>query len=253
MGILGGKNPCVVELASNIAELLDSAAAPTITFPFTVALFKTPTLVKLDPVIVVFKEVPVKVPAFAATVIFPVPSKAIPFIFLDVANFVAELANVAVAALPVILPLIGLVTDKLAKVPTEVKLELIIVDFKVVPVSVPASAVTVIAALPSNGTPFIFLAVANFVAALAVPAVVAIVAEAAFPLILPFIGFVTVKFDKVPTDVKLELITVAFKVVPVSVPAFAAIVISPVPSNATSFIFLDVKNLVAVAALPVVD
>jgi hypothetical protein len=241
MVILGGKKPCVVELASNIAVLLASAAAPTITFPFTVALFKTPTLVKLDPVIVVFKEVPVKVPALAAIVISPVPSKAIPLIFLAVVNLVAVLANVAVAALPVILPLIGLVTVKLAKVPTDVKLELVTVDFKLVPVSVPASAVIVMLLVPSNATPLIFLEVTNFVVV------------AALPFTLPLIVLVTVKFDKVPTDVKLELTTVSFKEVPVSVPAFAAIVISPVPSNATPFTFMEVANFVVVAEFPVVD
>ena len=95
--------------------------------------------------------------------------------------------------------------------------------------------------VPSNATPLIFLVVANFVA------------EAAFPFILPSIVLVTVKFDKVPTDVKLELTTVEFKEVPVSVPAFAAIVISPVPSNATPFIFMEVANFVVVAEFPVVD
>ena len=50
-------------------------------------------------------------------------------------------ADVAVDALPVILPTIGLVTVKFAKVPTLVKLEPVIVDFKVVPDNVPASRV----------------------------------------------------------------------------------------------------------------
>ena len=54
-------------------------------------------------------------------------------------------------------------------VPTPVKLELITVDFKVVPDNVPASAIIVISALPLNAVPLIFLAVANVVAVDAFP------------------------------------------------------------------------------------
>ena len=46
----------------------------------------------------------------------------------------------------------------------------------------------------------------------------------------------------VPTLVKFELTTFDARVVPVRVPAFAAIVISAVPSNATPLIFLGVAN-----------
>ena len=61
--ILGGKKPCVVELASNTADELAAEEAPTITFPlFIIApVLKfaiLPTLVKLEPVIVEFKVVP---------------------------------------------------------------------------------------------------------------------------------------------------------------------------------------------------
>ena len=68
------------------------------------------------------------------------------------------------------------------------------------------------------------------------------------------IGLVTVKFVNVPTLVKLELVTVDFKVVPVNVPASAddVTVISPLPSKSTPLIFLAVANFVAVAALPVI-
>ena len=105
---------------------------------------------------------------------------------------VAFVASVAVAALPVILPAIGLVTVKLANVPTLVKLEPVTVAFNIVPVNVPASdeAVMLISPLPSNATPFIVLAVANLVAVpalpvvvVAVPAVVAVVAVAALPVV----------------------------------------------------------------------
>jgi hypothetical protein len=85
-----------------------------------------------------------------------------------------------------------------------------------------------------------------------VDTVVALVAVAALPVILPIIGFVTVKFAKVPTLVKLEPVTVEFNVVPVKLPASAVEVIdiSPLPSKATPLIFLAVANLVAVPALP---
>ena len=82
-----------------------------------------------------------------------------------------EAANlVAVPALPVILPTIGLVTVKFAKVPTLVKLEPVTVDFNVVPVNVSAAAGTVISALPSNATPLMFFEAANLVAVPALPA-----------------------------------------------------------------------------------
>lgn len=104
---------------------------------------------------------------------------------------VAEVALVAVAAFPVILPAIGLVTVKLARVPTEVNDEAKTFDAKVAPVSVPASdaAVIVILAVPSKGTPLIFLGVARAVAV------------AALPVTLPAIGLVTVNPVKVPTEV----------------------------------------------------
>ena len=69
------------------------------------------------------------------------------------------------------LPAIGLVTVKLPKVPTEVKDEESTFEAKVAPVKVVASAtaVMVILPVPSNGTPLMFLAVANAVAVLAFP------------------------------------------------------------------------------------
>ena len=79
---------------------------------------------------------------------------------------------VTVAALPVILPAIGLVTVKFAKVPTEVNDDPRIVDFNDAPVKVVASAVTVISAVPSKATPLILLEVANCVAVPALPVTV---------------------------------------------------------------------------------
>ena len=66
---------------------------------------------------------------------------------------------------------------------------------------------------------------------------------------------VTVKLVSVPTLVKEEFKIVEFKVVPDKVPAsaIAVIEISALPSKATPLIFFVAANLVAVAALPVVD
>ena len=75
---------------------------------------------------------------------------------------------------------------------------------------------------------------------------------AAVPVTLPEIALVTVKFVKVPTDVKDEPVTVLFKDVPDNVPAAAVTVMSDEPSNATPLMFFVAANLVAVAALPVV-
>jgi hypothetical protein len=76
------------------------------------------------------------------------------------------------------------------------------------------------------------------------------VVELELPVILPTMGLVTVRFVSVPTVVKLEPVTVDFRLVPVNVPASAGTVIFPGPSNATPVIFLAVANLVAVPALP---
>ena len=75
---------------------------------------------------------------------------------------------------------------------------------------------------------------------------------AAVPVTLPDIALVTVKSVKVPTDVKDELTTVLFKVVPDNVPASAITVIFAEPSKSVPLIVFDVTNLVAVAAFPVV-
>ena len=57
-------------------------------------------------------------------------------------------------------------------VPTDVSDEPVTVEFSEVPVKVPAAAVIVMSAVPSNAVPLIFRAVASFVADVAVPEVV---------------------------------------------------------------------------------
>ena len=103
----------------------------------------------------------------------------------------AVVALVAVPALPRMLPTIGLVTVKLAKVPTEVNEEFNTLAARVAPVKLldAATAVMVISPEPSKAVPLMLTGVANFVA---VPAL---------PVTLPVIGAVTVKPLKVPTDV----------------------------------------------------
>lgn len=71
-------------------------------------------------------------------------------------------------------------------------------------------------------------------------------------MILPEIGFVTVKLPNVPTLVSDELTTLDAKVVPVSVPAAAATVISAVPLKETPLIFLAFCSIVALNALDAV-
>jgi hypothetical protein len=81
-------------------------------------------------------------------------------------------AVVAVAALPVMEPVIGLVTVKLTNVPTEVKEEAVTPELSVVPVRVKAAAVTVMSAVPLKETPLIFRAVCKAVAVPAFPVTV---------------------------------------------------------------------------------
>jgi hypothetical protein len=78
---------------------------------------------------------------------------------------------------------------------------------------------------------------------------------AALPVMLPEIGAVTVRFVRVPTEVKDEESTLAASVLPVKVPASAmaeaVMLMLDVPSKATPLIVLGVAKAVAVAALPV--
>jgi hypothetical protein len=135
---------------------------------------------------------------------------------------------VTVAALPVTLPVMGLLTVKFVKVPTLVKLEFTTDDFKVVPLKVPASAIIVISALPSNGTPFIFLVAASFVAVPALPVIVVwspvfvpdklatalfanmlfVIAPLAMEVILPTLVTTPLKFALVVTVAALPVILI---------------------------------------------
>ena len=93
--------------------------------------------------------------------------------------------------------------------PTEVKEELTTVPLSVVPVNVPAAAVTVMFVVPSNETPLMVRAVCRAVAVAALPVV-----EPEEPVMLPEIGLVTVRLVKVPTLVSDEAVTPAARVVP---------------------------------------
>ncbi len=73
--------------------------------------------------------------------------------------------------LPTVIP-VSLTANEF-NVPTEFKLENLIVLLRVAPVSVSAAAGTLIFAVPSNATPLIFLAVSKRVAVNALPESVA--------------------------------------------------------------------------------
>jgi len=94
---------------------------------------------------------------------------------------VSPVRLVAVEALPVMLPVIGLVTVRLVSVPTEVKDELRTLEARVAPVRVPAAAGIVIFPVPSKDIPLIVLAVVNLgaetIVIIGVVAVFAIVAS----------------------------------------------------------------------------
>ena len=132
----------------------------------------TPTEVSDELTTLPASVVPVKVPASIteAKLIFVVPSKATPLMVLALANLVA------LPALPVIVPLIALVTArfvavKLLIIPTEVSDELTTLPASVVPVNVPASITEakLIFVVPSKATPLIVLALASLVALVIVP------------------------------------------------------------------------------------
>ena len=169
-----------------------AVAAFPVTLPeigfVTVRPVRVPTDVSEELTMVAGKLVPVSPLASTGNVIFAVPSKATPLIVRAVVSFAAV---VALPALPVMLPAIGLVTVRLVSVPTEFSEEPTTDGFNVVPVKDAAAEApeTTISADPSNGTPLMFRAVASFVA------------EPALPVTLPAIGAVTVNPLKVPTEV----------------------------------------------------
>ena len=76
-------------------------------------------------------------------------------------------------------------------------------------------------------------------------------------MIVPLIALVTarlvaVRFVITPTEVSEEFTTLAASVVPVSVPAAAATVISVVPSKSTLLMLRPVVSLAALATVPLI-
>ena len=114
-------------------------------------------------------------------------------------------------------------TVRLLNVPTLVSEEAVTPLASVVPVSVPAAAVTVMSAVPLKLTPLMFRAVWSAVAVAAFPVVLPLE-----PVTDPLIGFVTVRLASVPTEVSELLTTLDASVVPVSNPAGAAPLMLPV-------------------------
>jgi hypothetical protein len=130
-------------------------------------------------------------------------------------------------------------------VPTDVRLLAVTPDVNVEPLSVPAAAVTVIAALPSKSTPLIARAVANLVAVLALPVNV--------PTRLPLI--VTVLVPDVepmltavvePTALPVAMLTVL--VVPVAVAAVLMFVVLAVVAVLPMFNVVAAPNVFTVVA-----
>jgi hypothetical protein len=78
-----------------------------------------------------------------------------------------------------------------------------------------------------------------------------VISPVAVTVLLAVTAPVTVKLANAPTAVKLEDVTVFFNAVPVKVSAFAGIVISLEPLNATPLINLLVASVDAVDAFPV--
>ena len=182
----------------------------------------------------------------------------------------AVVALVAVAALPVMLPAIGLVTVRLPRVPTEVSEELTTFDARVVPVKVLASAtaVTVMSADPSKGTPLMFFVAASLVAVPALPVILvwspvlvpdkfATAAFASMALVIAPLAIAVAFPTLVTGPVKLALV-VTVAALPVILPAMGAVTVNPVnvPTEvmagcAAVVTVPAVVAVVAVAALPV--
>jgi len=119
----------------------------------TAKLVNVPTLVNDDAVTLLASVVPVKLLALTNKVISVVPLKDTPFILRAVCN------AVAVPALPVIVPVIGLVTARLVNVPTLVNDDAVTLLASVVPVKLLALTNKVISVVPLKDTPFILRAV----------------------------------------------------------------------------------------------
>ena len=118
----------------------------------------------------------------------PVPNTAVPEAAIVNVNDALEKAKVplfvlTVRVLPALLtpipPYVEFITvpcqTPVAIVPSAVNEDVTTVEFRVVPVSVPAAAVTVISALPLKETPFMFREVCKIVAEPALPLIVLIV------------------------------------------------------------------------------
>ena len=214
-------------------------------------------------------DVPLAAPIFGVVRLGEFDKTTLP-VPVDVVTPVPPLATAIV--LPLQVPLVI--------VPTLVKLDPVTVDFNVVPLKVPASATTVISALPSNATPLIFLVAANFVAVAALPVnepvkfvdvtvlkpakvvevapnailVVPIVNELLANLLFAIAVPLHTPLVIVPTSVKLTNevkdvleVAVIFEAVPDKVPVIVPAVKFPLASLAT--MALAVFALVAVVAL----
>ncbi len=248
-----------------------TVAAFPVTLPdigfVTVRFINVPTLVRLEAVTPEARVAPVRVPAGAITtlllaaVISPfaltvnvgidVEDPKVPTFEFTVVNVIAPvLANVASPLNAVsVATLLALPINKWPEVKDGVDADTAAVTKAVVAIFVvlsPGDCVVVVGE-PGNATELAIL-VALPTLVIGPVKLALVVTVAAFPRIDPEIGLVTVRFVRVPTEVKEDVTTVVFKVVPVSVPAAAGTVMSIVPLNRTPFIFLPGVILVADAA-----
>lgn len=116
--------------------------------PLTASEVRVPTLVRLEAVTPLARVLPVRVPAAAVTVPLLPSAIAVPF----TVTLLFASAELAIAVKPD--PIVPEVS-----VPTLVRLDETTELFSVVPVSVPAAAVTVMFAVPSKLVPLIVRAV----------------------------------------------------------------------------------------------
>ena len=126
-----------------------------------------PTLVSEEVTTLAASEVPVNVPAAAVTVPLAPSATAVPLIV----TLLLASAELGIAVKPA--PM-----EPEVSAPTLVRLDETTVLFRVVPVNVPAAAVTVMFAVPSNVVPLIVRPVCNAVAVEALPDSAAVIVPA---------------------------------------------------------------------------
>ena len=251
--------PATAEAFKVVDPLVDpEKPAPPLDINGVVKAGEVPNEVNDDPTTVDFKKAPLKVVASAVTVISVLPSKATPFMFFVVVNFVA------VAALPVNVPVNDVELTELNPVrfvevpPKEIIVEPMVMSlFARLKLLIPAEPLRlafvkfVIRLLPTSMV---------LLVKVSVPASVDKVPELGNVKVVGAVEFKVV--GKAPEVTKLPPRLMVFPELSIPVPPFApntmpvralpaaGTVIFELPSKKTPLILLAVCNFVAVAALP---